>query len=205
MRTLVDRRQRPRRRKTKQTLHLYTIPKFQRKKVSEARLATQYLHEISQHLLSLIRHMNNRKTLQKTPPDTPEEDFSLHRPLDIHFPLSLTDTKWDPKWLQLVGAYFAHLRWPLENWAPSEVSCIELMPDLINTPFLLQVGGSSSIIWDKNNSQCYLLSREEAMTLPEPLLTELSHTWLLTLEYLGTRVKLTPVPRTSSRSLRHFA
>ena len=41
--------------------------------------------------------------------------------------------------------------------------------------------------------------------MPEPLLTELSRVWLFTLEYLRAEVAMTHVPRTSSRSLRHFA
>ena len=43
------------------------------------------------------------------------------------------------------------------------------------------------------------------MTLPERLLTELWGIWLFTLEFLATKTAMTPVPRSSSRSLRHFA
>ena len=212
--------------KAKEVLHLYSAtkihldphwrPTMERQKVAEARLATQYLHHISLHLLTLRKNSScdpQDDTLE-VPLDVPQEDFSLYQPMVIHFPSSFPENKWDPRWLHLVGAYFAQLKWPPEDAAPSEVSCIELMLDLmihyqvtmpVNTPFLRRVGGSSSISWDKHSSQYYLPSRKEALALPEPLLTELSHTWLFTLEYLGTRVKLTPIPRSNSRSLRHFA
>ena len=113
-----------------------------------------------------------------------------------------------------MGAYFAQLKWPQAHSPASEVSCLELMLDMmihyqiimpINTAFMRKTGGSSKILWDRENVAFYLPSRKEAMALPERLLTELSRIWLFTLEFLATRTAMTPVPRSSSRSLRHFA
>ena len=113
-----------------------------------------------------------------------------------------------------MGAYSAQLKWPGPNAPPSEVSCLELMLDLmvhyqvtlpINTTYMRKTGGTSRILWDRESTAFYLPSRREAMALPERLLTELSRIWLATLEFLSGTVTMTPLPRSSSRSLRHFA
>ena len=75
----------------------------------------------------------------------------------------------------------------------------------INTTYMRKSGGTSRIIWDRDNTSFYLPSRREAMALPDRLLTELSRIWLATLEFLSGTVSMTPIPRSSSRSLRHFA
>ena len=210
--------------KAKEALRLYAtrqlqsnpawVPALERKLIADARLATRCCHDMSQHLLSLTK---------KHTPEEEEDDFDTRGPpmqLDVSkewifpFPMSFQQQKWDPKWLQLVVAHFSQLNWPSQDAPPSEVSCLELMLDLmihyqvamlINTTYLRKIGGPSTISWDQNNSSFYLPSRKEAMSLPEPLLTELSRVWLFTLEYLRTEVAMTSVPRTSTRSLRHFA
>ena len=75
----------------------------------------------------------------------------------------------------------------------------------ISTLYLRKIGGASALSWDLNQSSFYLPTRKETMALSEPLLTELSRVWLFTLEYLGTEVAMTPIPRSHSRPLRHFA
>ena len=209
----------------KEALHLFTVSKFhanprwkpmvEKRMIEEARLATTFLHEISHHLFSL-RSRQETPRLESDVPHGPQ----LHiDPLSCSlfpfpFPLEFPQIKWDQKWLQLVGAYFAQLRWPGPNAPPSEVSCLELMLDLmihyqvtlpINTTYMRKSGGTSRIIWDRDNTSFYLPSRREAMALLDRLLTELSRIWLATLEFLSGTVSMTPIPRSSSRSLRHFA
>ena len=75
----------------------------------------------------------------------------------------------------------------------------------INTTYMRKSRGTSRIMWDRESTAFYLPSRREAMALPERLLTELSRIWLATLEFLSGTVTMTPVPRSSSRSVRHFA
>ena len=209
----------------KEALHLFTVSKFhanprwkpmvEKRMIEEARLATTFLHEISHHLFSL----RSRKETPRLESDVPHGPQLHIDPLSCSlfpfpFPLEFPQVKWDQKWLQLVGAYFAQLRWPGPNAPPSEVSCLELMLDLmihyqvtlpINTTYMRKSGGTSRIMWDRDNTSFYLPSRREAMALPDRLLTELSRIWLATLEFLSGTVSMTPIPRSSSRSLRHFA
>ena len=204
--------------KAKEALHLRTIPKFhtnlrwkpmvERRMVDDARLATACLHEISQRLLSWRKNSDQQEEDMREPQASqPEVDPSSCSLIPFPFPQLFPQTRWDQKWLQPVGAYFALLKWPTPNSPPSEISCLELMLDMmIQYQFTMRKsGGASTISWDKENSAFYLPTRKEAMTLPERLLTELSRIWLFTLEYLASKTSITPVPRTSSRSLRHFA
>ena len=128
------------------------------------------------------------------PPDIPEEDFSLHQPMAIHFPPSFADKKWDHKWLQLVGACFTQFQWPPEDSAPSEVSCIELMLDRmihyqvtmpVNTPFLRRVGGSSSMTWDKTTRSIICLPVKQLWLCLHPSLRSFHTPGSLPLSTLG--------------------
>ena len=104
-------------------LSLYTISKFhanprwkptsERQKINEARLATSYLHEISFRLLALRRHANQERGEDEpeTCPEPTPVDISHHQLVSFHCPESFPQTKWDQKWLQLVGAYFGQLKW----------------------------------------------------------------------------------------------
>ena len=176
---------------------------------------SSYLHDISFHLVTL-RKQSTRSEQKLRPKSAHDQPQWTLLTINLWFFISQSHFRQysGQKWLQLVGAYFGQLKWPPQGAPPSEVSCLELMLDLlihyqvtmpINTPRLRKIGGPSTISCNSNDSQFYLPTRKEGLTLTKPLLIELSRIWLFTLEYPGTQVAMTPVPRSSGRSLRHFS
>ena len=154
------------------------------KRLDQAFLATQFLHELSTHLFQA----RNSRTPQEQPEEATEEVETELRPpehtyscLPIEIPVSFPGKKWDARWLTLVCQYFSQIRWtscpaPLAG----EISCLEMMVDLlisyqVMTPLnkknlKRKHGHISHLPWEHISVVNYLPSPAQAAILPPPLI-----------------------------------
>ena len=203
------------------TFRLAQRPEWQtaheNRRLDQAYLATQFLHELSL-LLFKTRNSGNVDDQERIVPEAellgnpPADSFQL---FPVGIPVSFPGKKWDGRWLTLVCHYFAQLQWT-SSPAPlaGEISCLEVLVDLlisyqVHTPLnkknlKRKHGHISHLDWEHISVVNYLPSPGEAALLPPPLLTECHATWLNTIDYLKPLVNLLPVERTTRRSLAHL-
>ena len=151
------------------------------RRLDQAYLATQFLHELSL-LLFKTRNSENVDDQERLVPEAellgnpPADSFQL---FPVGIPVSFPGKKWDGRWLTLVCHYFAQLQWT-SSPAPlaGEISCLEVLVDLlisyqVHTPLnkknlKRKHGHISHLDWEHITVVNYLLSPGEAALLPPP-------------------------------------
>ena len=151
---------------------------------------------------------------EELPPHQPSADLPKTK-WDVPPPWMIPNPTWSPQWLYLVCHYFSKLSWPdPQERQPGCISLLEIMLDLFIS---FQTCGPVNIRGNKTRvkvalppdvppgkmSYYYLPDRNEQKQLPNLLITQASHTWLLTLKYLEEKLGITPF-RLETASLNLF-
>ena len=102
-------------------------PQAEKRAMSQAFSATQFLHEVSETLF-LIRNSHNGANTPLVPVQMPDPSASSCRAylVDYH-------TIWDHRWLVLVCHYFSLLQWPMDATQGPPISFMEVLLDLLIT------------------------------------------------------------------------
>ena len=183
--------------------------------IHQAFLATQCLHDISTALFQIRNELHNQPVQAAEDPRDMDASAS-DDPRFVHFPLEIpefTGKKWDPGWLTLVCYYFSLLQWQQDPAPGPPISLVDMMVDFfitfqvtspVNKKNLRKKHGHCShISWDHIKYTNHLPSKEEALLLPPPLLTECHSMWMHTIQYLTPLVHLCPYAQVTRRSLAH--
>ena len=179
------------------------IKKRIQQQIEVAYLCSRMPQDITKHAESLRKERDKQERVQE-----PEQPLPLaaRGVCSSHFPkVSICPNpppecaNWDPLWFKLVARHFSQLKWP----DPREelqgfVSCLELMLDLflayqtLGPVNITKIPGGKKIpiplearcIVTNQRAYYHLLNYSQRTLLPNPLLTDCTHTWLRTLDLL---------------------
>ena len=181
--------------------------------MSQAFLATQFLHEVSE---TLYQMRNNQNRINRPSVPVPTEKIAVPDPTifkvyHVDCPEIFPGTKWDHQWLTLVCHCFSIPQWPSDAAQGPPISFMEVLLDLlitfqVTTPLnkknmKQKHGHCTHLPWEQIRFTNYLPSKEESSLSPPPLLTECHSSWMNTLEFLKPLVNL--CTRISRRPLAH--
>ena len=107
------------------------LPHAGKRAMSQAFLATQFLHEVSETLFQMSNDQNgvDRLAVPSLHEHIPVNDSSLFQGFHVDCPNPFPGTKWDHRWSTLVCHYFSLLQWPLDPTQGPPISYMEVFLD----------------------------------------------------------------------------
>ena len=191
-------------------------------KIEVAYMCSLMLQDITKHAESLRKERDKQEGVQEPELSLPPAARGVS---STRFPrVSICPNpipkcaNWDPSWFKLVVHYFSQLKWP----DPREelqgfVSCLEWMLDLflayqtLGPVNITKIQGGKNIliplearrIVTNQRAYYHLPNYSQRTLLPNPLLTDCTHTWLRTLDLLKDSLCL-PVERQNLFTLNLF-